>query len=93
MIDFVLMRKGQRRLCQYARVCRSACCWSDHRLVRGKVQLQIPRKKKVDAHVPLAVYSVSSKDCREEVQQTLCQLLLQHPHCVDDQPEETIGRG
>ena len=92
MIDFVLMRKGQRRLCRDVRVCRSACCWSDHHLVRGKVQLPIPRKKKVDARVPLAVHSLSSKDCREEFQQTLCQLLLQHPHCVDDQPEDNWER-
>ena len=48
MIDFVLMRKEQRRLCQNVRVCRSACCWSDHHMVRGKVQLQLPRKKKDD---------------------------------------------
>ena len=92
MIDYVLMRKGQRRLCQDVKVCRSACCWSDHHLVRGKVQLQISMKKKGDTRVPLAVHSLSSKDCREEFQQTLCQLLLQHPHCVDDQPEDNWGR-
>ena len=51
MIDIVLMRKGERRLCRCVRVCRSACCWSDHHLVRGKVQLQIP-KKKVDTRFP-----------------------------------------
>ena len=87
MTDFVLIRKGQRRPCRDVRVCGSGCCWSDYHLVRGKVQLQIPRKKKVDTHVPLAVHSLSSKDCREEFQQTLCKLLLQHPHCVNDQPE------
>ena len=66
MTDFVLTRKGQRRLCRDVRVCGSGCCWSDYHLVRGKVQLQIPRKKKVNTHVPLAVHSLSSKDCREE---------------------------
>ena len=61
-------------------------------MVRGKVQLQLPRKKKGDIHIPLAVHTLSSKDCREEFQQSLCQLLLQHPHCVGDQPEDNWGR-
>ena len=59
---------------------------------RCEGNIQIPRKKKDDTRVPLAVHSLSSKDCREEFQQTLCQLLLQHPHCVDDQPEDNWGR-
>ena len=92
MIDFVLMRKEQRRLCRDVRVCRSACCWSDHHMVRGKAQLQLPRKKKGDIHTPLAVHTLSSNDCREEFQQSLCQLLLQHPHGVDDRPEDNWGR-
>ena len=58
----------------------------------GRVQLQLPRKKKGDIHIPLAVHTLSSKDCREEFQQSLCQLLLQHPHCVDDQHEDNWGR-
>ena len=45
MIDFVLMRKEQRRLCRDVRVCRSACCWSDHHMVRGKVQLHTAPKE------------------------------------------------
>ena len=92
MIDFVLMRKEQRRLCRDVRICRSACCWSDHHMARGKIQLQIPRKKKGNAHVPLAVHALSSRDCRENFQQTLCQLLLQHPHCVNDQTEDNWER-
>ena len=90
MIDFVLMRKGQKRLCQDVRVCRSACCWSDHHLVRGKVQLQVPRKKKVDTRVPLAVHSLSGKDRRKEFQQTLCQLLLKK--CIVETAEDCLGR-
>lgn len=59
-------------------------------MVRRKVQLQIPSKKKGDTHVPLTVHTLSSKDCRGELQQRLCQLLL-HPHCVDDWPEDNWG--
>ena len=62
-------------------------------MVRGMVPLQVPRRKKSDTHISLAVYIFSSKDCREEeFQQTLYQLLLQHPHCVDDWPEDNWGR-
>ena len=57
------MRKEQRQLYQDVWVCRSACCWSDHHMVREKVQLQLHRKKKGDIRIPLAVHTLSSKDC------------------------------
>ena len=84
MIDFVLMRSGQRWLCQDVRVCRSASCWTDHHMVRGKVQLQFPRmKKKPATQFPLAVHTLSSEERREEYQQCLSQQLCQHPHHKD----------
>ena len=36
--------------------------------MRGKVQLQLPRKR--ETCVTLAVHTLSSKDCREEFQQS-----------------------
>ena len=108
MIDFMLMRSGQRRLCQDVRVCRSACCWTDHYMVRGKIQLQLPRaKKKSVAHAPLAVHTLRSEECRENFQQNLSQRLMQHPHseggllednweqlkqCILESAEECVGR-
>ena len=90
MIDFVLMRKGHRSLCCDVRVYRSACCWSDHYMVKGRIRLQLPsrRKRKCETHLPLAVHRLSSRDVREEFQQSMDQCLLQHPHIVDGHPEE-----
>ena len=90
IIDFVLMRKGHRSLCCDVRVYRSACCWSDHYMVKGRIRLQLPsrRKRKCETHLPLAVHSLSSRDVREEFQQSMDQCLLQHPHTVDGYPEE-----
>jgi len=90
MIDFMPKRKGQRQLCRDVRVCRSAWCWSDHHLVRGKIQLKIPRKKKCDTSVPLAVHTLSRKD--SSLNRVCVKLLLQHPHCTDDQPEDSWER-
>ena len=89
MIDFVLMRKEQRQLCFDVRVYRSACCWSDHYMVKGKIRLQpLNKKKKSGMHVPLAVHALGSKDQREEFQQNMNQCLIQHPHKESGSPEE-----
>ena len=89
MIDFVQMRSGQQQLCQDVRVCRSACCWMDHYMVRGKIQLKLPQvKRKSVTHAPLAVHTLCSEKCREEFQQSLSQCLLQHPHCEGGLPED-----
>ena len=88
MIDFVLMRRGQRQLCSDVRVYRSACCWSDHYMVKGKIRLQLPRKKKSGTYVPLAVHTLDSKDKREELQRSMDQCLMRHPHKESGPPEE-----
>ena len=43
MIDFVMMRRDQRQLCTNVRVYRSACYWTNHYLVKGKLILDFPR--------------------------------------------------
>ena len=56
MIDFVLMRRAQRRLCTDVRVYRSACCWTDHHMVKGTMSLNITKRKKrtqrLQSHAP-----------------------------------------
>ena len=43
-IDYVIMRQRQRRLCSDVSVVRSAECWTDHNLLRAKLQLAIHHK-------------------------------------------------
>ena len=45
MIDLVMMRRQQRQLCGDVRVYRSACCWTDHHLVKGKIHLFAPQEE------------------------------------------------
>ena len=79
MIDFVMMRRDQRQLCADVRVYRSACCWTDHYLVKGKLMLNLPRKQRNSVTcVPLAVHHLSSQEVRDRYQQSLEQCLLQH---------------
>ena len=36
--DYVLMRQNQRKLCNDTQVMRGANCWTDHKLIRSKIQ-------------------------------------------------------
>ena len=81
MIDFVIMRRDQRQFCSDVRVHRSACCWTDHYMVKGKIQFQLPRKKnRCKSSVPLAVHLLGNKERREEFQYSMSQNLEQDPH-------------
>ena len=41
MIDFVMFRSAQRRHCLDVQVMRGATCWTDHKLVRAKLRLDL----------------------------------------------------
>ena len=43
-IDYVIMRQNQRRLCCDVTVLRSADCWTDHKLLRARLQLKTPTR-------------------------------------------------
>ena len=63
MIDFVMMRRDQRQLCTDVRVYRSACCWTDHYLVKGKLMLNFSRKQRSNVTcVPLVVHLLRGQD-------------------------------
>ena len=67
--------------CVCACVCVHACCLTDHHIVKGKIQLQLPRKKnRCKTNVPLAVHLLSSKERREEFEHYMSQSLKQDPH-------------
>ena len=41
MIDFVMFRTAQRRDCLDVQVIRRATCWTDHKMVRAKLRLDL----------------------------------------------------
>ena len=44
LLDYIMVRKRDRQDLRLVSVCRSAECWTDHRLVRAKLRLKIRRK-------------------------------------------------
>ena len=53
MLDYVIVRKRDREDLRLVRVCRSAECWTDHRLVRAKFRVRVrPKQRMANAKVP-----------------------------------------
>ena len=67
MIDFSVMREGQRMFCKDVKVMRGANCCSDHRLVRDKLRINPinsnPNKGKKSA--PFASYKLRDSAYRD----------------------------
>ena len=106
MIDFVIMRRDQRQLSTDVRVYRSACCWTDHYLMKGLGFSRMHRNSAT--HVPLAVHLLRGQEVRDKYQQSLDQHLSWCQHtaewsveeqwqmlkdCIMMSAEEAIGRG
>ena len=59
-------------------VYRSACCWTDHYLIEGKLMLDFPRiQKNHVTHVSLALHHLRSHQVRDKYQQSLKHYLSQ----------------
>ena len=65
-IDYVIMRRWQRRLCRDVGVIRSADCWTDHKLLRVKISIKVPAKPSASKIRPrFAVSSLRDPKVRE----------------------------
>ena len=61
MIDLVVMRAGQRVYCRDVQVMRGANCWMDHKLVRAKMRIDLPKvHTKEKRSMPFSVHLLSS---------------------------------
>ena len=89
MIDFVVMRTGQKCCCRDVKVMRGANCWTDHKLVRAKLNIVVPHHAgKKGMCMPFAVHKLSTSEARrEEYQESLQSNLLDRPHSEDDAAE------
>ena len=89
MTDFVVMRTGQKCYCKDVQVMRGANCWTDHKLVRAKLNIVVPRYagRKEKSCIPFAVHELSTSARRDEYQESLKQHLLDRPHNDDDTAE------
>ena len=89
MIDFVVMRAGQKCYCKDVWVMRGANCWTDYKLVRVKLNIVVPRctDRKEKTCKPLAVHELNTRARRDEYQELLQQHLLDRPHNDDSTAE------
>ena len=84
-IDFVVMRASQRAHCRDVQVMRGASCWTDHKLVRSKLNIKVthPRRRKEMSSLPFAVHELAMSTKREEYRRALEQQLRDKQHSDD----------
>lgn len=67
MMDLVLMRARQRFCCRDVQVMKGATCWTDHKLVRAKLHIDLPRMHHEEKRMlPFAVHKLVSITARDE---------------------------
>ena len=90
-IDLVMMRAGQRVCCKDVQVMRGANCWTDHKMVRVKLRIQLPLTHGVRSNkksVPFAVHHLSTKAKRDEYMSTLENKLQINAHSSETSMED-----
>ena len=109
MIDLVVMRSSQRLYCMDVQVMRGATYWIDHKLVRAKLRIDLP---KIQCHqkrpLPFSIHLLSSTAVRDEYRVQLEKELQGKPHdrmmtpeenwaavksCIMSAAEKVVGRG
>lgn len=109
MIDLLVMRVAQRVCCRDVQVMRGANCWTDHKLVRAKLVVNLQHMHKRERRMlPFSVHQLSTSARRDEYRCHLEKVLQDQPHCHDLSTEEnwsvlkscivsaaekTVGRG
>ena len=69
LLDYVIVRQRDRRDVHITRCMRGADCWSDHRLLRSKMNIQLARKNKSARGKPLRKLNITCiPSNREEMQ-------------------------
>lgn len=71
LIDYILVRRRDMKDIHSVRTMRGADCWTDHRLVRGKLNLTVrPKVRKITSSLPkrLNVDKLKSPDIKNEFQ-------------------------
>ena len=82
MIDYIVMR---HLCCTDVQVMRGANCWSDHSMVRARVRVQFPRRRKNPSNVPpVAVHSLEREQHRTAYQQKPEEYLSDQPYTPDE---------
>ena len=88
MIDYVVMWTGQRAYCTDVQVMRGANCWSDQCMIRARLRLCLPHRKRKGADwLPIAAHSLQHKEIQEAYQEKVTEYLVSRPHNPNDSIE------
>lgn len=74
-IDYVIMRQKQRRLCLNVSVVRSAECWTDPTLLKAKLRLHVPPKRKSKIRQRYAVDGLCNVKTREQCSKSVMDMV------------------
>ena len=86
-IDFIIMRAAQRAYCRDVQAMQGASCWTDHRLVRAKLNIVVSQhKRKEKSPQPFAVHALANS--KREHRDALDQHLQNAPHTTEATSEE-----
>ena len=88
MFDYAIVRQRDRRDVQITRCMRGADCWSDHRLVRSKMNIQLAWKKKTTRDKPLRKLNIARLIPNKEALQRSLQESLSNIEQEHDGMEE-----
>ena len=90
MIDFIMTGANQRVHCKDVCVMRGANCWTDHMLVRAKLNVTAIHRlsKGSRERAPFAVEKLRISTIRTEYSEALKQLLQDKPHTEEEHAEE-----
>jgi len=82
LLDYVMVRRSDRKDVLLTRVMRGAECWTDHRMVRSTVRLQIrPLAHKHKPKKKLHVKACRDPSVQQELQESIAGKLVTIPDC------------
>ena len=89
MLDYAIVRQRDRRDVQVTRCMRGADCWSDHRLVRSKMNIQLAWKKTTARDKPLRKLNIArlipnKEALQRSLQESLSNIEQEHDGLEED---------
>ena len=88
LLDYIIVRQADRKEVQVTRAMRGATCWTDHNLIRSKVNIELrPKQRKQAPSRKLNIKALDADTNIQKLRQELATNLSELPH--SDSVEES----